>query len=292
MLASVSKSICGLVASMLAEAGALDLARPMLDYVPEVRGRPIGDATLRQLMDMTAAIARPPMPWRDPQIGEQDGGLYEALGLLPARDGAPESLFGMVAQRPRDPAATAHGARFYYDNAQTEAVAWAMARATGTDPATLVQDMLWRQIGAERDAFIVADRLAMPSLSGGVATTLRDLARLGDMMRRDGAAFDGRQVVPEAVLADLRRGGDPAQFAPTTFARETPGGSYRGFWYLGHDEAGTLHASGRYGQRLWVSARSELVVAQFSSIPGPAPQPESPSLGRIWRALAREFAPT
>ncbi len=290
MVASISKSICGLLAGILAAQGAVVLGRAVEHYVPELRGRPIGDATLQQLLDMTAAVARPPMPWRDPQIGGQDGGVYEALGLLPWRDGAPEGLFPMVAQRPRDPAVAAHGQRFFYDNGQTEAVSWALARATGIDPAMLVQDLLWRRIGAERDAFVIVDRQAMPSLSGGVATTLRDLARLGEMMRLGGTAF-GRQVVPEAFLADIARGGDRAHFAPTPYARDLPGGSYRSFWYLGHDAHGTLLANGRYGQRLWISPRSELVVAQFSSIPGPPPQPEAHALAQIWRALAQDFAP-
>ena len=290
MLASVSKSVCALVAGSLAAAGAIDLSRTLSTYVPETAATAIGGATLQQLMDMTAAITRPEMSWRNPEIGGQDGGLYEALGLLPMRDGAPDSLSAMVAQRPRDPAAAGHGARFFYDNAQTEAVAWALARATGMDPALLVQDLLWRHLGADRDAFIVVDRLGMPSLSGGVAMTARDLARLGEVIRRGGAASSGRQLVPPAFLADLSGGGNRAHFAPTPYARDLPGGSYRSFWYLGHDEAGTMLANGRYGQRLWVSPRHELVVAQFSSIPGPPPQPESQVLAGIWRALLGAYA--
>lgn len=290
MLASVSKSVCALVAGSLAAAGAVDLSRTFSHYVPEAAAAPIGGATLQQLMDMTAAITRPAMHWRDPEIGGQDGGLYEALGLLAMRDGAPDSLSAMVAQRPPDQAGAGHGARFFYDNAQTEAVAWALSRATGIDAAVLLQDLLWRHLGAERDAFIVVDRLGMPSLSGGVAMTARDLARLGELMVRGGAASNGRQLVPPAFLADLLRGGDRAHFAPTHFARDLPGGSYRSFWYLGHDEAETMLANGRYGQRLWVSARHELVVSQLSSIPGPPPQPESQVLASIWRALVREFA--
>ncbi len=290
MVASISKCVCGLVAGIVAARTGLDLSRPASHFLPELAGRPIGGATLQQLMDMTAAIRRAPMPWRDPIIGAQDGGLYESLGLLPPHPDAPEGLAAMVADRPADPG-VAHGQRFFYDNAQTEAVAWALARVTGTDPALLLQDLLWRHVGAERDAFMVVDRLAMPSFSGGVAMTARDMARLGELLRLGGTGADGTQVVPEAFLADLMRGADPALFASTPYAVWLPGGSYRSFWYVGHDAHGTLLANGRYGQRLWISARSELVVAQFSAITGPPPQPESAVLARIWRALAAAYAP-
>jgi CubicO group peptidase (beta-lactamase class C family) len=291
MVASISKCVCGLVAGIVAARHGVDLDRPLAHYLPEVARRPIAGATLQQLMDMTAAIRRAPMPWRDPIIGGQDGGLYEALGLLPSHPDAPEGLAAMVVARPGDPGIS-HGARFFYDNAQTEAVAWALARATGIDPALLLQDLLWRHVGAERDAFMVVDRLAMPSFSGGIAMTARDMARFGELLRRGGAAANGTQVVPGTFLADLQRGGSADLFASTPYAAWLPGGSYRSFWYVGHDGFGTLLANGRYGQRLWISARSELVVAQFSSISGPPPQPESHALARIWRTLATAFAPT
>ena len=48
---------------------------------------------------------------------------------------------------------------------------------------------------------------------GGLNLTLRDLARFGEMMRLEGR-FNGQQIVPKAVVDDIRRGGDRALFAP------------------------------------------------------------------------------
>jgi hypothetical protein len=52
MLFSVTKSILGLIAELLAAQGAIDLALPAHAYVPELRGTMFEAAALRDLLDM------------------------------------------------------------------------------------------------------------------------------------------------------------------------------------------------------------------------------------------------
>lgn len=61
------------------------------------------------------------------------------------------------------------------------------------------------------------DRIGTESGGGGLNLALRDLARFGEMMRNNGRAADGQQVLPKAVVDDIRRGGDPAKFAEIRF---------------------------------------------------------------------------
>ena len=44
------------------------------------------------------------------------------------------------------------------------------------------------------------------AFGGGLNTTLRDLARFGEMMRNRGR-FNGQQIIPAAVVEDIERGG-------------------------------------------------------------------------------------
>ena len=74
------------------------------------------------------------------------------------------------------------------------------------------------------------DSVGAESGGGGLATTLRDLARFGEAMRCDGA-FNGQQIVPAAVVADIRRGADPAHFANAGYTT-LPGWSYRNMWWV------------------------------------------------------------
>ena len=284
--ASVSKAILGLVAGTLAARGVLDLARRADACVPELAGTAMGDATLQQLLDMQAAVARPSMADRPGMVGGQDGGVYELLGLLPRAPGAPADFYDWMLAKPRH---GAPGERFYYDNGQVEAVAWAIRRVTGAPIAELVGELLWAPMGAERDAWYACDETGAEMTSGGLAATLRDLARLGETMRRGGEA-NGRQVVPEAVVADTRRGGDRALFAASDFGPRMPGASYRNLWWIAHDPFDGFHAVGRYGQRVYIAPRAEVVVAYVGSMEGPPPNPNDALLVRACHSVAKALS--
>src|SRR3989454_1127727 len=59
ILMSVSKSLLGLLAGVLADRGALEPDRAVTDVIPEVGGTAYKGATIRQLLDMRAGIRRP-----------------------------------------------------------------------------------------------------------------------------------------------------------------------------------------------------------------------------------------
>ena len=54
---SVSKSILGCAAGVLAGRGLLDLQAPVTTYVPEVSGSGYAGATIRDLLDMRTGVA-------------------------------------------------------------------------------------------------------------------------------------------------------------------------------------------------------------------------------------------
>lgn len=285
--ASISKSFMAALIGILEGQGVLALEREAQYYVPEMHGSAMGDATLQQLLDMQAGIQRPVLSDRDGAIGQQDGGVYEILGLLPRRTDVPADLYEFVLAKPRS---GPHGHRFYYDNGTVEALAWAARRATGRAIADLYSEFLFMPLGAQRDAYITVDRLGAEFTAGGLATTLRDMARFGEMLRHDGY-WNGRQIVPEAFVAATRQGGDRAMFAASARHAVMPTGSYHNCFFHMHDDMEGYTASGRYGQRIYVSPRAELVVAQFSSAGGaPPPHPFDGPTVSLQHALATYFA--
>ena len=54
---SVTKTFFGTIAAALVAEGKLDPVAPVTRYVPELRDSAFGDATVRQVMDMTTALA-------------------------------------------------------------------------------------------------------------------------------------------------------------------------------------------------------------------------------------------
>jgi hypothetical protein len=133
---------------------------------------------------------------------------------------------------------------------------------------------------------VSVDSIGVAMGGAGLAATLRDLARFGEMMRCDGASPD-RQVIPESVIADIRRGGDREKFAVAGYTL-LQGYSYRDMWWVTHNEHRAFEARGIHGQRLYVAPGAEMVVARFASHPiaanagnDPITMPALLALGRM-----------
>jgi CubicO group peptidase (beta-lactamase class C family) len=125
----------------------------------------------------------------------------------------------------------------------------------------------------------------VPMGGGGLSASLRDLARFGELMRRDGD-WKGRQLVPEAVVIDVRRGSDPAKFAKAGYTL-LPGYSYRSMWWVSHNELAAFEARGIHGQRLYVAPEADMVVARFASHPVAASAANDPITLPAFMALGR-----
>jgi CubicO group peptidase (beta-lactamase class C family) len=166
---------------------------------------------------------------------------------------------------------------------------WVMARATGQSLDAMLHERLWAPLGCEEDGYIVVDPAGMPMGGGGLSASLRDLARFGELMRRDGD-WHGRQLIPAAAVAEVRRGDDPAKFAKAGYTL-LPDYSYRNMWWVSHNELGAFEGRGIHGQRLYVAPLAEMVVARFASHPvassaanDPITLPQFLALGRMLRA--------
>ena len=255
--ASMSKSLVGIVAQQLASAGRLDLNAPLDRYVPALAGTPFGSATVQQNLDMQVALAYPKeLP---PDIG-----MFVAAGLLPPRPGTPLSIHDFIrVPRPVDEAS---GSQFFYQNGSTEAVAWALERVTGQRLPELISTLIWQPMGAADPAYYPLDAAGSAFASGGLHSTLRDAARMGEWVRTRGRLGD-RPTEATAALERIHQAPDADNQARVARAgRAMPGGTaYANFWWYPARAPGALVASGRFGQRLYIDHRHELVIAQFGS---------------------------
>jgi CubicO group peptidase (beta-lactamase class C family) len=164
------------------------------------------------------------------------------------------------------------------------------ATASTPRPTDPVVAGLWEIADdAERDAHITCDPHGMPFAAGGLCTTLRDLARMGEMMRCDGA-LNGRQIMPASAVAAIRQGGSPERFAKAGYA-QLPGWSYRHQWWHSHNGNGNgngmFMARGVHGQAIVIDPAAEMVVARYASHPLAANANLDPTSLPAWEALAR-----
>ena len=258
---SMSKSFVGLLAAMLAHEGKIDPAAPVARYVPELEGSAFADASVRQVMDMTVGV-KYSENYTDPEAEVRTYGIAAGYGKPPQGYDGPRSIVDFLRTLKKQ---GEHGEAFAYKTCNTEVLAWIVQRVTGKPMAQLISERIWQKIGAEEDASIIVDPAGMAACGGGMSIALRDLARFGEMMRK-GGRFNGQQIAPEAVVADIAKGAEPAHFAKAGY-HTLPGWSYRAQWWVSHNDLGAYTARGIHGQVCWIAPKAELVIARFASHP-------------------------
>src|SRR5713101_3962384 len=263
LLMSVSKSLVGCVAGVLAERGLLDPAAPVTTYVPEAGSSGYAGATVRHLLDMRTGVAfRETYTELDAEVRVME----RSMGWRPAQPGDPVGAYPYLTTLGR---AGPHGGEFTYRSADSDMLGWACERASGTRMADLISALVWQPIGAERDAEITCDPLGSAIHDGGISATARDLARFGQMLLDDGMS-QGRCVVPETWLADARTpdAGVREAFARTDNESVLPGGWYRDqFWFVPGRSGPVLVCLGIHGQLVYVDRAARTVVVKMSSWP-------------------------
>ena len=283
---SCAKSLVGTLVTTLAYEGKLDLSAPASRYLPETASSAVGSATLQQLLDMRANF----------KLGDDShvGGTLQiaaqqAYGMLPRpKDYAgPDGAMEMVlASQPTIP----HGSGpFRYDNVSAEALGWILHRVTGKSVPELISERYWQPMGAEQDGDFMLDTRKTAIAAFGLLSNTRDMVRFVEMIRNDGRVGD-KQVVPAAVIAEIRRGGDRAAFAASSDGPVIPGGSYHNQWWFNHDDLDSFQCQGQFAQRFWVAPKAETVIGLYSTDPDTT-RTREPLRRNLFRAIAMALQP-
>ena len=249
---SITKSYAATVAATLIHEGALDETKTVPYYLPEMAESAYREATLRHLLDMQVGVAYSE-EYQDPKA--EIWAYARAGGLRPRRsnDAGPTNYYDFLVTLRRH---GEHGRTFDYKTVNTEVLGWIMKRVTGFGLADTLSHRFWAPLSCEEDAYLSVDSIGVEMSGGGLNACLRDVARFGEMMRREGD-WNGVEIVPAAVVADIRAGSDPSKFSATEYPL-LPGYSYRSMWWIAHDALGAFEARGIHGQRLYVAPHAEL----------------------------------
>ncbi len=266
ILMSVSKSMLGALAGILADNGQLDVSASVTDYVPEMQFTAWNGASVQNLLDMRAGIRF------DEDYEATVGAIIEyrkSTGWNPLEPGEAATDLRSFFNQVKDTDG-AHQQRFHYVSPNTDLMAWIIERATGTRFADLMSEHLWQPMGAETSAYITVDRLGAPRAAGGMCVTLRDLARVGLLMA-NGGKRGSKQVLPSAWIADVMSNGNAEAWNNGDFSDYFPGRNmhYRNKWYVESGNSPTVFCIGIHGQNLYVFPDQQLVIAKMSSRPMP-----------------------
>jgi CubicO group peptidase (beta-lactamase class C family) len=257
---SVAKSfVVTMIGMALLDGRIASLDDPVSRYVPELAGKPYGEATLRSVMQMASGI-RFDETYTD-KLSDINKLFYKVFIFGQPVDRA-------VSDYPREaPPST----RFRYVSSDSQVLSWVVRSVFGKPLAEILRERLWEPLGMESDAFWSLDTEAGRELGYCcLNATARDFARLGQLYLQDGV-WQGRRLLPEGWVKMVTRPGAPWQ-QPGAPNPTTPSGSNgpRGYgmhFWVPHDYDGEYLANGVWGQSIWVSEKTGVVIVRTAVDP-------------------------
>lgn len=259
---SISKSVTAILAGILEGEGVFDPGAPVTEYIPEARGSAYGDASVRNVLDMTVSL-----DFEEDYLDPESVFARYRRSTLWNPGGGSESLAAFLLTLPR--LAEPHGQTYRYRSPNSDMLGILVERASGKRVSELLSEKLWLPLGAVSEMAVTVDMEGTARTAGGMSMTPRDLARIGEMMRQGGTA-NGRRVVPEAWVRDtVATGGSHEAWQRGTMAFLFPKGRYRNKWYQTGRDSGAYCGIGIHGQWIYVNPKTEVVIAKMSSQPDP-----------------------
>jgi CubicO group peptidase (beta-lactamase class C family) len=265
-LMSVTKSLVGTVAAVLVDRAALDPTEPLTAYVPELAVSGYAGATVRHIFDMRSGIIFSE-DYLNPQ--SEIRRLEQCIGWSPRADpNMPGSMYDfLVTLRQGSP----HGGPFAYRSCETDVLGWVCEQASGARMPELMSDLVWSRLGVEHDADMTIDSAGTAVHDGGLSTTMRDLARFGQLLLDEGRSLTGERVLPASWIRDTFNGDPDSRqaFASSPTDTRMPGGMYRNQFWVPYADREILLCLGIHGQMVYVNPAASMVGVKLSSWPVP-----------------------
>lgn len=257
---SMAKSVTSLLVGKALSLGLIaSLDDPADKYVKALAGTPYGATTLRQLLRMSSGLT----------FTERYDGKDDIARLSRAAAGAPGAGMPLDVLKSITDRHSPAGEKFVYAGSETDVLGRVVVAATGRNMSELTTEWLWKPMGAEHDAFWRISADGQEQSYGAFNATLRDWARLGQLLANDGRAIDkatgkpgASQVLPLDYLLDAT---DPARQPPAFKPRKaTPYFGYGYQFWLMPLRARTFAMQGIHGQTVYVQPSTGIVMVLTS----------------------------
>jgi CubicO group peptidase (beta-lactamase class C family) len=259
---SVSKTFTGTLAALLLAEGSLDENKTGAAYIPELKNSAFGDATIREILDMTAALKYS----EDYSNPNAEIWAFSAAGNpfpKPETYNGPTNYYGYLEMVQKE---GVHGEVFGYKTINTDAMGWIISRVSGKSIPELLSERIWQPLGTHHDGYFQVDGAGIAFAGGGFNANMRDMAMFGEMIRMNGK-FNNQEILPKEVIEDIKNGGSKEVFKKSAYGSSLKGWSYRNMWWVTHNEHGAFTARGVHGQTIYIDPMAEMVIVRFASHP-------------------------
>jgi CubicO group peptidase (beta-lactamase class C family) len=241
---SVTKSVTSLLVAIAVDEGLIrSVDEPVLGFFPQYADLRGVDArrdamTLEHLLTMRTGLL-----WsEEPYAGSDLQRMNESRG----------DWVRFVLDRPMR---EAPGTVWQYNSGGVIVLAGALRQAAG-DVVAYARRALFEPLGIQREEWFRAPYDGLPHTGGGLSLRARDMARLGEMVRRDGRSGERQVVSPRALEEATRRAAGPISWPrPVYYGRL--------FWLFppsGRASSDVITCSGAGGQWIFVIRPLDLVI--------------------------------
>ena len=242
---SVAKSVTStLVGAAVRDGFITSIDDAVTTYIPGLRGSAYDYVSIRQLMTMTSGIR-----WIENYINPtSDIARFYSEPVEPG-------LNATVSYMRKLPAEATPGTKWVYKTGETHLLGEVVSAATGQTLADYLASKFWIPYGMEQSASWHIDRSDHELAGCCLQASLRDYARIGQLVLDQGR-IDGESIVPDGWFDAATR---------TQVQTGTPGRGYGYQWWTADDM--TFQAIGIHGQLIYIDPARRLVVAINSAWP-------------------------
>jgi len=247
---SSTKTTTGLLIGKFIEDGTIDPNKKVKEYVDNM-GEAYADATVQEVLDMNV-----PQNYQE-SYGQKGSPFYDFLDVYMANPNVKAKYPNGVKQylQSLNSGGGEKTGKTQYKTTNTEVVRLVIESASGQDFGDLFEETIYKHLGAEQDALMWSDSTGKVLPGGGLITTLRDMARYGQVLANEGVASDGTQVVSQSWMNELRTDSKGTEYViPQTR-------------YINQiiSDGNILFHPGVMGQWVIADPQTKVVVVKFSS---------------------------
>ena len=251
---SMAKSVTSLLVGIALDRGLIrSIDDTPSQYVASLRGTLHGGIPMRHLLNMSSGVE---------VQHERDPIRIDVPALLGSASNRTKGTDVEKVVRDWTGVREPPGTRFNYNELCPLTMGMVIRAVSGTSLSDFAATYLWGPIGAEARATWLTDSLGKEYNCVGFAATLRDWARLAQMIAQRGNMM-GRSVVSRAWLDDCATHGPLDR--QVAFGKVRADMGYRNFFWLPRSDGRWLMMNGAHGQRVLVDRRSETVLVQCSA---------------------------
>lgn len=252
---SVTKSFVSALIGIAIEDGLIDsIDDPITKYVPELKSSGYNGTKIRDILTMSSGI----------RFTEDYGDLSSDVNRMSMAIATGGSLdeFAASLTREREP-----GTYNNYVSVDTHVLGMMLVRVTGKTLTQLLEEQIWKPLGMEYEGIWAIDGKGMEVAMGGMAVSLRDMARLGRLYLHQGN-WNGKQIVPASWVKDSVTPSAP-HLMP---GYDNPGSAtpfgYGFQWWTPATPHGDFMAFGIYHQTIYVDPTTGIIIAKTSAHKG------------------------